>query len=100
VLSRIFNVPAHLQALPTFAEVDAEPIQLLQDDAGKFVGEMIPPLYLDGDEIGAQCAKGTMTMPPGLKDADQSVWQSDWSALASSTENAYISPFSCLKTTA
>ena len=87
VLSRVLNAPTQLQALPAFAEVDAELMQQVLEEAGKFVGEVIAPLNRDGDEIGAQWAGGAVTMPPGFKAAYQSFWQSGWPALASSTED-------------
>jgi alkylation response protein AidB-like acyl-CoA dehydrogenase len=81
------NAPAQLQALPALAEVDAELMQQVLEEAGKFVGEVIAPLNRDGDEIGAQWADGAVTMPPGFKDAYQSFWQSGWPALTASTED-------------
>ena len=87
VLSRVLNAPAQLQALPAFAEVDPDLMQQVLDEAGKFVGEVIAPLNRDGDEIGAQWADGTVTMPPGFKEAYQSFWQSGWPALAASAED-------------
>jgi alkylation response protein AidB-like acyl-CoA dehydrogenase len=87
VLSRVLNAPAQLQALPAFSELDADLMQQVLDEAGKFVGEVIAPLNRDGDEMGAQWKDGAVTMPPGFKDAYQSFWQSGWPALASSTED-------------
>jgi alkylation response protein AidB-like acyl-CoA dehydrogenase len=87
LLSRVLNAPAQLQALPALAEVDAELMQQVLEEAGKFVGEVIAPLNRDGDEIGAQWADGAVTMPPGFKDAYQSFWQSGWPALTASTED-------------
>ncbi|WP_353245670.1 acyl-CoA dehydrogenase family protein, partial [Limnohabitans sp.] len=87
LLSRVLNAPAQLQALPAFAEVDADLMQQVLGEAGKFVGEVIAPLNRDGDEIGAQWADGTVTMPPGFKAAYQAFWQAGWPALAASTEN-------------
>ena len=87
LLSRVLNAPAQLQALPAFAEVDADLMQQVLEEAGKFVGEVIAPLNRDGDEIGAKWKDGAVTMPPGFKDAYQSFWQSGWPALASSTED-------------
>ena len=87
VLSRVLNAPAQLQALPAFAEVDADLMQQVLEEAGKFVGEVIAPLNRDGDEIGAQWNDGAVTMPPGFKTAYQSFWQSGWPALASSAED-------------
>jgi alkylation response protein AidB-like acyl-CoA dehydrogenase len=87
LLSRVLNAPAQLQAMPAFAEVDADLMQQVLQEAGKFVGEVIAPLNRAGDEIGAQWKDGTVTMPPGFKDAYQSFWQAGWPALASSTED-------------
>jgi alkylation response protein AidB-like acyl-CoA dehydrogenase len=87
LLSRVLNAPAQLQALPALAEVEAELMQQVLEEAGKFVGEVIAPLNRDGDEIGAQWADGAVTMPPGFKDAYQSFWQSGWPALTASTED-------------
>ena len=87
VLSSVLNAPAQLQALSVFAEVDAQLMQQVLDEAGKFVSEVIAPLNRDGDEIGAQWKDGAVTMPPGFKDAYQSFWQSGWPALAASIED-------------
>jgi alkylation response protein AidB-like acyl-CoA dehydrogenase/DNA-binding MarR family transcriptional regulator len=87
VLSRVLNAPARLQALPAFAEVDAELMKQVLDEAGKFVADVIAPLNRDGDEIGAQWRDGAVTMPPGFKEAYQSFWQSGWPALAAATED-------------
>mgnify|MGYP000412621741 FL=1 len=87
LLSRVLNAPAQLQALPAFAEVDADLMQQVLGEAGKFVGEVIAPLNRDGDEIGAQWADGAVTMPPGFKAAYQAFWQAGWPALAASTED-------------
>ena len=93
VLSRVLNAHAQLKALPAFAEVDADLMQQVLDEAGKFVGAVIAPLNRDGDEIGAQWKDGAVTMPPGFKAAYQSFWQSGWPALAASTaDNATVSP--------
>ncbi len=87
VLSRVLNAADQLQALPAFADVDADLMQQVLDESGKFVGEVIAPLNRDGDEIGAQWKDGAVTMPPGFKDAYQSFWKAGWPALAASTED-------------
>ena len=87
VLSRVLNAPAQLQSLPAFAEVDADLMHQVLEEAGKFVGEVIAPLNRDGDEIGAQWNAGVVTMPPGFKQAYQSFWQAGWPALAASTQD-------------
>jgi alkylation response protein AidB-like acyl-CoA dehydrogenase len=87
VLSRVLNAADQLQALLAFADVDADLMQQVLDESGKFVGEVIAPLNRDGDEIGAQWKDGAVTMPPGFKDAYQSFWKAGWPALAANTED-------------
>jgi alkylation response protein AidB-like acyl-CoA dehydrogenase len=87
ILSTVLQAPQQLQALSAFSEVDADLMQQVLDEAGKFVGEVVAPLNRDGDEIGAQWAAGQVTMPPGFRDAYQAFWQAGWPALAASTED-------------
>ena len=91
ILTQVLQAPAQLQALPAFAEVDADLMRQVLDEAGKFAGEVVAPLNRDGDEIGVQFAnvagRGVVTMPPGFKEAYQSFWQSGWPALACAAED-------------
>ena len=87
LLSRVLNAPAQLQQLPAFGEVDPELMEQVLGEAGKFVGEVVAPLNRDGDEIGAQWKDGSVTMPPGFREAYQAFWQAGWPALASSPED-------------
>jgi len=87
ILHAVLNAPAQLQALPTFAEVDADLMHQVLDEAGKFVGEVIAPLNRTGDEVGCQFANGQVTTPPGFKAAYQSFWQAGWPALACAPED-------------
>ncbi len=87
VLSRVLNAPAQLQQLSAFGEVDPDLMQQVLDEAGKFVGSVIAPLNRDGDEIGAQWKDGSVTMPPGFRDAYQAFWQAGWPALSASPED-------------
>ena len=87
VLSQVLNAPQQLQAMPVFAEVDADLVQQVLDEAGKFVGEVVAPLNRDGDEIGAQWQDGKVTMPPGFQAAYQMFWQAGWPALSTAAED-------------
>ncbi len=87
ILSDVLQAPARLQALPAFAEVDPELMRQVLDEAGKFVGEVVAPLNRDGDEIGARFDAGSVTMPPGFRDAYQAFWQAGWPALACAVED-------------
>ncbi len=83
----VLKGPAQLQALPAYAEVDAELMAQIMEEAGKFVGEVVAPLQRDGDEIGCRWEAGQVTTPPGFKDAYQAFWQAGWPALACATED-------------
>ncbi len=87
VLSRVLQAPTQLQALPAYSEVDADLVQQVLDEAGKFVADVIAPLNRDGDEIGCRFDAGSVISPPGFRAAYQAYWQAGWPALASAPED-------------
>jgi alkylation response protein AidB-like acyl-CoA dehydrogenase len=87
VLHNVLRSADTLKTLPPFAEVDAELMQQVLMEAGKFVGEVIAPLNRAGDEIGAVWQTGQVTMPPGFKDAYRQFWQGGWPALSARPED-------------
>jgi alkylation response protein AidB-like acyl-CoA dehydrogenase len=87
ILEKVLHVPQRIAELPAYAEVDAELINQVLDEAGKFVANEIAPLNRVGDEVGAQFNQGHVTMPPGFKEAYQSFWQSGWASLTTATDD-------------
>ena len=87
ILQSVLQAPQQLQALPAHSEADADLMQQVLEESGKFVAEVIAPLNRDGDEIGAKWKDGAVTMPPGFRDAYQAFWQAGWPALACATED-------------
>ena len=87
LLGSVLEAPAQLQALPAFAEIDAELMQQVLQEAGKFVASEIAPLQRVGDETGAHFNAGQVTMPPGFRAAYQAFWQAGWPALACAPED-------------
>jgi alkylation response protein AidB-like acyl-CoA dehydrogenase len=87
ILQQVLQAPQQLQALPEHAEVDADLMQQVLDEAGKFVGDVIAPLNRDGDEIGARFDQGSVTTPPGFRNAYQAFWQAGWPALSAATDD-------------
>lgn len=89
VLQSVLQAPQQLQALPPYAAEGAEAdlMQQVLEESGKFVAEVVAPLNRDGDEIGAQFKDGAVTMPPGFRDAYQAFWQAGWPALACAPED-------------
>lgn len=87
ILQQVLQAPQQLQALASDTEADADLMQQVLEESGKFVAEVVAPLNRDGDEIGAQWKDGAVTMPPGFRDAYQAFWQAGWPALACSPED-------------
>ena len=87
LLFQTLQAPRQLQALAPFAEVDADLMQQVLDEAGKFVASEIAPLQRVGDEVGARFEAGQVTMAPGFRDAYQAFWQAGWPALACAPED-------------
>ena len=87
ILSEVLQAPRQLQALPPFGEVDPDLMRQVLDEAGKFVGEVVAPLNQAGDASGCRFAAGSVTTPPGFRDAYQAFWQAGWPALAAAPED-------------
>ena len=87
LLQQVLQGSAQLQTLAPHTETDAELMQQVVEEAGKFVGSVVAPLNRDGDEIGARWQDGQVTMPPGFRDAYQAFWQAGWGSLCSQTED-------------
>ncbi|WP_310642804.1 acyl-CoA dehydrogenase family protein [Limnohabitans sp.] len=87
ILEKVLHVPQRIAEMPAFAEVDADLMNQVLEEAGKFVGEQIAPLNRVGDEVGAHIKDGVVTMPPGFKAAYQAFWESGWAALTTATDD-------------
>lgn len=87
ILHEVLDAPAQLQALAPFAGTDAELMEQVLGEAGKFVAGQIAPLQRGGDEIGCSFDQGRVTTPPGFKAAYAAFWQGGWPALACATED-------------
>jgi alkylation response protein AidB-like acyl-CoA dehydrogenase len=87
ILHEVLDAPAQLQALAPFAGTDAELMQQVLGEAGKFVAGQIAPLQRVGDETGCTWDQGKVTTPPGFKAAYAAFWQGGWPALACAPED-------------
>ena len=72
----------YLQTLPGFEEVDAETVEAILEEAGKFCVQELLPINRSGDESGCQWDEGRVTTPEGFKQAYQVFIESGWGALA------------------
>jgi alkylation response protein AidB-like acyl-CoA dehydrogenase len=87
ILHDVLQAPAQLKELGYFADIDADLIRQVTDEAGKFVSEIIAPLQSIGDSVGCTYKDGAVTTPPGFAAAYQSFWQSGWPALGCAAED-------------
>ena len=59
LLHEVLNVPEELKALPSHAEIDADTINAVLEEGGKFASQVIFPLNQSGDEEGCTLDKTT-----------------------------------------
>ena len=88
VLHELLGVEAELKKMPQHAELDADTINSIAEEAGKFASDITFPLNQSGDEEGCQLdkASGAVKAPNGFKEAYAAYVDAGWPALACSTE--------------
>ena len=67
-----------LAALPGFEHVEADFVDAILDEAGKFLAEVWFPLNRTGDIEGSHLKDGVVVTPEGFKDAYQQMVQGGW----------------------
>ena len=87
ILHNVLQVQPQLQALAPFAEADADLMQQVLEEAARFVADKVAPIRREGDETGARFDNGTVTMPPGSKEAYEAFWQNGWASLSCAPED-------------
>lgn len=75
-----------ITALPGCGEVNAELVEAVLTEAGKFAQGVLDPLNRGGDKQGAQWRDGTVTAPDGFAGAYRQFAAAGWNGLAASTE--------------
>ncbi len=89
VLHELLNVTDELKLLPRHADIDADTINAVLEEGGKFAAEVLFPLNIGGDEEGCTLDKTTheVRTPAGFKAAYAQYVQGGWPAL--STDPVY-----------
>ncbi|MEB0110394.1 acyl-CoA dehydrogenase C-terminal domain-containing protein [Variovorax sp. RTB1] len=84
VLHEVFHVADELKALPAHADTDADTINAVIEEAGKFASEVIFPLNITGDQEGCMLDRTTheVTTPKGFKEAYAKYVEGGWPALS------------------
>ncbi len=75
-----------VNTIPAFAEVSADLVDQILEEAGKFAGGVLAPLNRVGDKTGAKWHEHGVTTVPGFKEAYRQFVEAGWNGLASEPE--------------
>lgn len=87
VLHELLGVEAEFKAMPTHADIDADTINQVIEEAGKFCADVVFPLNQSGDREGCTYeGAGVVRAPKGFREAYQQYIEAGWPALACDPE--------------
>ena len=88
VLHEVLKVSDELKALPKHADIDADTINAVLEEGGKFAAEVTFPLNISGDTEGCVLDKSTheVKTPTGFKAAYEKFVEGGWAALSCDPE--------------
>ena len=84
VMHEVFKVTDEFKAMPKHADIDADTINAVLEEGGKFASQVAFPLNISGDEEGCTLDKTTheVTPPKGFKEAYAQYVEGGWAALS------------------
>ncbi len=88
VMHEVFKVTDDFRAMPRHADIDAQTIDAVLEEAGKFATEVTLPLNVPGDTEGCRLDPVThaVTTPKGFKEAYAKYVEGGWPALSGDPE--------------
>ena len=88
VIHEVLNATEDLKQCPRHADIDADTINAVLEEGGKFAAEVTQPLNRIGDEQGCKLDKETheVRTPDGFKDAYAKYVEGGWPALSCDPE--------------
>ncbi len=84
LMHELFNVTDELKLMPRHADVDADTLNAVLEEAGKFASEVLFPLNISGDIEGCKLDPATheVQTPKGFKEAYAKYVEGGWPALS------------------
>jgi len=84
VMHEVLKVTDELKVLPPFADIDADTINAVIEEGGKFASQVIFPLNKSGDQEGCTLDKATheVSPPKGFKEAYKTYVEGGWPSLS------------------
>jgi alkylation response protein AidB-like acyl-CoA dehydrogenase len=87
VLHEVLDVEQELKRMPKHADLDADTINQVLEEAGKFCAEVVFPLNQSGDREGCTYeGDGVVRTPAGFKEAYRQYVEAGWPALGCDPE--------------
>ncbi|MEY4764644.1 MAG: hypothetical protein RI907_1317, partial [Pseudomonadota bacterium] len=88
LMHEVLGAVDELKGIPAYADVDADTINAVLEEGGKFASKVIAPLNLVGDTQGCVLDKATheVKTPDGFKEAYRQYIENGWSALSADPE--------------
>ena len=88
VLHEVLGAVDVLRQMPRYAELDADTVNQVIEEAGKFCEDQLLPINRSGDEEGCiyDAASRTVKTPRGFKEAYDAFREAGWQGLAAETE--------------
>ncbi|RTL39597.1 MAG: acyl-CoA dehydrogenase, partial [Burkholderiales bacterium] len=88
VMHELLNVVEELKMLPGHEDIDADTINAVLEEGGKFAAEVLAPINLSGDAEGCTLDKATheVKAPKGFKEAYKQYVEGGWPALSCDPE--------------
>ena len=88
VMHELLGAVDELKQIPKYADLDADTVNAVLEEGGKFASKVLTPLNLVGDVQGCVLNKETheVKTPDGFKDAYKQYTENGWSALSADPE--------------
>lgn len=88
VIHELLGAVDELRAMPRYADIDADTVNHVIEEAGKFCAEVLLPINASGDEEGCTYDPSTRSVktPRGFREAYDKFRAAGWQGLAAETE--------------